>query len=263
MRKQPWSPRKPSPAPDSATGDERVDAALEDLPPEARNAYHSRGEWEYTPDSAEGADEWAGSYHGDWYKYRLVRGWRVERGHLFETLWNVDTGGWSFSTEKDVSVVGYQAWQEFHSYEASRKSWCKYYEHVVAINKDPLGVFITLIPVPHPRFWEFVVKQSEVGGVILEKARLGKRGEWLPPDQLPKYVSNWFMLTNVGGTRWYISPGSWKTLDALTREATDDIEWKKVGLLEATGIAEILELVAPAFDVVRAARKAIEEECLS
>lgn len=116
--------------------------ALEDLclPDEALAALAAGEEWEYTPDSIEGADadcEWCDScrtYHLCW----SVWGLRLDAdGVLYETLTSVDTDGdWSF-----VDEYPYGEFDHAKEREQICLRWRSYAERVARTGEDPLGEF--------------------------------------------------------------------------------------------------------------------------
>jgi hypothetical protein len=123
-------------------------AILEDLylPDEALAALAAGQEWEYTPDSIEGADAdvyWCddcgnGTYHMNW----SVWGLRLDaHGVLYETLTLVDTDGdWSFVDESP-----YGEFDHDKEREEVRNRWRSYAQWVVLTGLDPVGEFSSAI----------------------------------------------------------------------------------------------------------------------
>lgn len=110
------------------------------LPDEALAALAAGQEWEYTPDSIEGADadvsycDDCDTYHMNWF----VWGLRLDAdGTLYETLTSVDTdGNWDFADE-----YPYGEFDHGKEHEQIRLRWRAYAKWVARTGKDPLGEF--------------------------------------------------------------------------------------------------------------------------
>jgi hypothetical protein len=110
------------------------------LPPEALAAFRAGEEWEYEPDSIEGADAdvyWCDDC-GTWHQVWCVWGLRLDADNtLHETLTLVDSdGNWEFSDEFPYGE---------HDHDSDRRAmkarWREYAKWVVHNKSDPLGEF--------------------------------------------------------------------------------------------------------------------------
>lgn len=158
------------------------------LPDEALAALAAGQEWEFTPDTIEGADadcyycDDCDTYHLNW----SVWGLRLDAdGTLYETLTSVDTDGdWSFVDEYPCREFDHD-----REREAIRARWRAYAEYVVRTGADPLNEFSSvrsLIRVPYVvRFSESIVG-PKVTGVRRPKSK------YAPLSEMPEDVKQFF-----------------------------------------------------------------------
>ena len=179
--------------------------------------------------------------------YWIVDEFSVEDGKLNHDLMVVDRdGNWDHLASHDVDDPGYEKWRESYSYEASRKTWCEYYEWVAKHGRDPIQEFFVSRPQKREADWEFVIEQRP-SELILVKARpLGKKS-WLEPHQLPSDVGAYFDFGDI------------TTIEGIV-EAAKEVEWRRIGQSQAEGVATIQITDEVASEAIKkAARKALKE----
>ena len=197
----------------SLSPDQLADLAL---PAEALAALASHTEWEYTPDSVEGASshaEWCDdcrTFHQSW----SVFGLRLDAdGTLWNTLHTVDTDGdWNFA---DETPYGDDAFME--DVAAAERSWLDYAAHVAETGEDPLDNYWVAPRRLTPRITRWRVSFGEEGGkVVVREARRGTRS--YAPAQLPAPVRAYLCLTGEDEVEGFDS------LNALRAQATE-VRW--------------------------------------
>lgn len=155
------------------------------LPDEALAALAAGEEWEYTPDSVEGADadchycDDCDTYHMNWSVWGLRLG---ANGVLYETLTIVDTDGdWSFVDEHP-----YGEFDHAEEREQIHLRWRSYAEWVARTGKDPLGEFSSRTTRTVKR--SFVVRFSDsIIGPRVTGVR-PTRGKYAPLSEQPEEV---------------------------------------------------------------------------
>ena len=162
------------------------------LPAEALAALAAHTEWEYSPDSVDGA-----TAHADcddcatWHQSWSVFGLRLDAdGTLWSTQHTADTDGdWSFVDETPYNLgdAAYAA-----DADAAERSWLDYAAHVARTGDDPLdNYWVARGPTTRATRWR--VTFGEQGGkVVVREARRGTR-TYLPA-QLPAPVRAYLCL---------------------------------------------------------------------
>lgn len=197
----------------SLSHDQLADLAL---PAEALAALAAHTEWEYTPDSVEGATahaDWCDDCE-TWHQTWSVFGLRLDaEGRLWNTQHTVDTdGNWSFVDETPYTLddAAYAA-----DAAAAEQSWLDYAAHVAESGEDPLDNYWVAPREPATRVTRWRVTFGEEGGkVVVREARRGTRT--YPPAQLPAPVRAYLCL-NEGN-----EVAEFATLAALP---TTEVKW--------------------------------------
>jgi len=115
---------------------------LDILPEEALEALREGREWEYQPDTVEGADARVyrcdGCDHDTWHMYWTCFGLRLDAdGTLFEVEWSVDTDGdWEIEDEHP-----YGTYDHAKALTDGAESWRAYAQWVIENRRDPVGEF--------------------------------------------------------------------------------------------------------------------------
>jgi hypothetical protein len=156
------------------------------LPDEARVALEEGHEWEFQPDSIEGAD--ATSYFCDdcdtWHQVWTAWGLRLDvNGTLFEVEWDVDSDGdWQVSDE-----YAYGTFDHAKSHAESKESWLNYARWVVRHKDDPLNNFgWSARPDRKERVWTVDFAPS-VASPVVRRARAGKK-KFIPVSEFPAHL---------------------------------------------------------------------------
>jgi len=178
----------------SLSPDQLADLAL---PAEALAALASHTEWEYTPDTVDGASshaEWCDdcdTYHKSW----SVFGLRLDAdGTLWNTQYTVDTdGNWDLADETPYAPddAAYAA-----DADIAKHGWLDYAAHVAETGKDPLNNYWVSPRGPTDRVTRWRVTFGEEGGkVVVREARRGTRT--YTPEQLPPEVQSYLCLNEA------------------------------------------------------------------
>jgi len=170
--------------------------ALNDLhlPAEALAALASHTEWEYTPDTVDGASshaEWCDDC-ATWHQSWNVFGLRLDAdGTLWSTQNTADTdGNWIFVEETPYTLED-AAYTEDAA--AAERSWQAYAAHVAETGEDPLDNYWVAPCGPTTRVTRWRVTFGEEGGkVVVREARRGTRS--YAPAQLPAPVREYLCL---------------------------------------------------------------------
>jgi hypothetical protein len=222
--------------------------ALNDLhlPAEALAAFESHTEWEYTPDSVDGATahaEWCDECE-TWHQSWSVFGLRLDAdGTLWQTARSVDTDGdgWDSSDEWEYTLDD-AAYAEDAA--AAEQSWLDYAAHVAETGEDPLNNYWVAPREPATRVTRWRVTFGEQGGkVVVREARRGTRT--YTPEQLPGPVRAYLCLGPANEV------AEFATLAALP---TTEVRWIRGKL----GVGEICVTIPRAAQpaAVRAAKRA-------
>ena len=164
------------------------------LPAEALAALAAHTEWEYTPDSVDGATahaDWCDdcdTYHQTW----SVFGLRLDaEGRLWNTQYIVDTDGdWDLADETPYTPDDAACAAD---YAAAEQSWLDYAAHVAETGEDPLDNYWVAPCEPATRVTRWRVTFGEEGGkVVVREARRGTRT--YTPEQLPALVRAYLCL---------------------------------------------------------------------
>lgn len=169
------------------------------LPVEALDAFRAGEEWEYTPDTVDGADADV-LYCSDcatWHMNWTVWGLRLDAdGTLNETLFCVDSdGNWEFSEEFEYGT---------YDHDSDRKGimqrWREYAEWVVHNKSDPLGEFSSGGGVEFiPRTWVAQFGDSILGPKVIRVRPL--KGKYRPladaPVEVRQYLADMNEFTSV------------------------------------------------------------------
>jgi hypothetical protein len=196
------------------------------LPAEAIAALAAGEEWEYEPDSIEGADTdvyWCDdcrTYHRNW----SVWGLRLDAdGTLYETWTTVDTDGdWSF-----VDEYPYGKFDHDEEREAIHARWRSYAEYVVRTGRDPVDEFGMGSSRTVKQTYIAQFGDSIVGPKVV-RVRPAK-GKYAPLSEQPAYVREFFrgleefasindLRERAGGIEKWIAPD--KGMFTLTRIIT-------------------------------------------
>jgi len=194
----------------SLSPDQLADLAL---PAEALAALASHTEWEYTPDSVDGATahaEWCDDCE-TWHQSWSVFGLRLDAdGTLWNTQYTVDTdGNWDLADETPYTLED-AAYTEDAA--AAERSWLDYAAHVAETGEDPLDNYWVAPREPVTRITRWRVTFAEESGkVVVREARRGTRS--YAPDQLPAPVRSFLCLTEENEVEGFDS------LDALRAQA--------------------------------------------
>ena len=165
------------------------------LPEEILEALADHTEWEYLPDSVEGASShplWCDDCT-TWHQSWSVFGLRLDAdGTLWSTQHTVDTDGdWSFA---DETPYGDDAFMEDAA--AAERSWLDYAEFVARTGDDPLNNYWAPRGLASPKVTRWRVTFAEEGGkVVVREARRGTR-TYLPA-QLPPEVQSYLCLNEA------------------------------------------------------------------
>ena len=184
------------------------------LPAEALAALAAHTEWEYTPDTVDGATahaDWCDDCE-TWHQTWSVFGLRLDaEGRLWSTQHTVDTDGdWSFA---DETPYGDDAFMEDAA--AAERSWQAYAAHVAESGEDPLDNYWVAPCEPATRVTRWRVTFGEEGGkVVVREARRGTRT--YPPEQLPALVRAYLCLNEANEV------AEFATLAALP---TTEVRW--------------------------------------
>ena len=213
------------------------------LPAEALAALAAHTEWEYTPDSVDGATahaDWCDDCE-TWHQSWSVFGLRLDaEGTLWNTVHTVDTDGdWSFA---DETPYGDDAFME--DVAAAERSWQAYAAHVAETGEDPLDNYWVAPREPATRATRWRVTFGEEGGkVVVREARRGTRT--YTPEQLPPPVRAYLCLGPANEV------AEFATLAALP---TTEVRW----IRGKPGVGEICVQIPSAARpaAVRAAKRA-------
>jgi hypothetical protein len=161
------------------------------LPDEALVALAAGQEWEYTPDSIEGADAdvyWCddcgnGTYHMNW----SVWGLRLDAdGVLYETLTLVDTdGNWDFADESP-----YGEFDHDKEHEEVRNHWRSYAQWVALTGLDPVGEFSSFGHTLTRTIYTVQFASSIVGPRVVRVRKA--HGKYAPLSEQPGEVRTFF-----------------------------------------------------------------------
>ena len=155
------------------------------LPEAAIAALQAGEEWEYEPESVDGAD--ADVYYCDdcdeptWHLVWTVFGLRLDAdGNLFETEWTVDTDGdWSFSDEYEPGTYDHTK-----AHEDAQARFREYATWVVENGRDPLDEFSGGASlVRKETVWTVDFAPTFASPVVL-RARKGKE-KFIPVSEFP------------------------------------------------------------------------------
>jgi hypothetical protein len=185
------------------------------LPGEALAALAEGREWEYTPDSVEGADadvsycDDCDTYHINW----SVWGLRLDAdGVLYETVTLVDTDGdWSYDDEYPVGEFDHSK-----EYADTRARWRAYYGYVARTGLDPVNDFAADVSLGKHTTWVVQFAASIVGPRVV-RVRRAKGGTYMPlaeaPGEVRSFLADTSSFTSMddlrergGGLTW--SPGT-------------------------------------------------------
>jgi hypothetical protein len=163
------------------------------LPDEALAALAAGAEWEYTPDSVDGADAdvyWCddcGTWHMNW----SVWGLRLDAdGVLYETWTAVDTDGdWSF-----VDEYPYGEFDHAEERAAVRERWRSYARWVVLQGRDPVGEFSSFGRTLTRTIYTVQFSPSIVGPRVVRVRKA--HGKYTPLSEQPVEVRTF--LADVG-----------------------------------------------------------------
>ena len=160
------------------------------LPKEALAALAEGKEWEYTPDSIEGADADV-SYCDDCDTYHLtwtVYGLRLDAdGTLYETLYLVDTDGdWT-----GIDEYPYGEFDHTKEYADTRARWRKYTEYVARTGLDPVNDFSATVSLGKNTTYVVQFAPSIVGPKVV-RVRRAKGGTYAPLADQPQAVRAFF-----------------------------------------------------------------------
>lgn len=165
------------------------------------------GKWEWSPDCAIdgifipyncGGDDGCQTYwHSMWY----VLGFRIEDGHLYETVQTCDSdGNWEYEDEKDVDDPDYDEWRKQYDWEVHKKVMREYSEWVVRHGEDPLDEFN--VKTTEKRYRQVTIHL--VDGQFVVKC----------PNRLNPQVKDYL---NLEGNR--LSEIDWKTIEEFEQKA--------------------------------------------
>jgi hypothetical protein len=223
--------------------------ALNDLnlPAEALAALASHTEWEYTPDSVEGASshaEWCDDCE-TWHQSWSVFGLRLDAdGTLWSTQNTADTdGNWIFVEETPYTLedAAYAADADIAS-----RSWLDYAAHVAETGEDPLDNYWVAPRGPATRITRWRVTFGEEGGkVVVREARRGTRS--YAPAQLPAPVREYLCLNEANEV------AEVTTLEALAA-IPNEVKWIRGGYGVGEICVQMPTVARPA--EVRAAKRA-------
>ena len=227
----------------SLSHDQLADLAL---PAEAFSALAAHTEWEYTPDSVDGATahaDWCDDCE-TWHQTWSVFGLRLDAdGMLWQTARSVDTDGdgWDSSDEWEYTLDDAACAAD---YAAAEQSWIDYAAHVAETGEDPLNNYWVAPCEPASRVTRWRVTFGEEGGkVVVREARRGTR-TYLPV-QLPAPVREYLCLGPANEVAEFV------TLAALP---TTEVRW----IRGKPGLGEICVKIPSAAHpaAVRAAKRA-------
>jgi len=164
---------------------------LEDLhlPDEALAALAAGEEWEFTPDSIDGADDDV-SYCDDcntWHRTWAAWGLRLDTdGNLYEVEWTVDTDGdWSHVDEYPYGTYDHDL------DNAQRKTrWAYYARWAAEYGEDPVGNFYVSRARDRGVRWQVQFNDSLIGLRVVVRRR--GRGTWLRLTDAPARVREFF-----------------------------------------------------------------------
>ena len=167
------------------------------LPEEILEALADHTEWEYLPDSVEGASShplWCDDCT-TWHQSWSVFGLRLDAE---ERLWSTQNtadmdGNWIFVEETPYTLdnAAYAA-----DADIAKHGWLDYAAHVVETGKDPLNNYWVSPRGPTDRVTRWRVTFAEEGGkVVVREARRGTR-TYLPA-QLPPEVQSYLCLNEA------------------------------------------------------------------
>jgi hypothetical protein len=181
------------------------------LPDEALAALAAHAEWEYTPDSIEGASahaEWCDDCNR-WHQIWAVWGLRLDtEGRLWETVHTVDGDG-------DWSLCDEHPWGTNAHTDDDREadaSWLRYAAWVAETGEDPLGNYVVSRPRPRVEIWR--VRFGE--GPVVQSAQRGRTISSV--QQLPAALAVFLGTTGDGRVEGFDS------LDAL-RQGAHGVRW--------------------------------------
>lgn len=156
------------------------------LPDEAREAVAEGREWEFEPESSEGADAFA--YFCDdcdvWHQMWTAWGLRVDaNGTLFEVEWHVDSDGdWEVSDE-----YAYGTFDHGKAHAESKESWLNYARWVVRHKQDPLREFTGMDTVKRKSATWTVDFRETLGSPVVLRARK-RREKFIPVSEFPVHL---------------------------------------------------------------------------
>ena len=198
------------------------DLELMDLPDAALLALRDGKEWEYEPESIDGAD--ADAYYCDdcdtWHMMWTVWGLRLDAaGNLYETEWSVDTDGdWAFHDEYPC-----EEYDHTQARERVRESWREYARWVVRKGRDPLGEFVGYAGVRKTKTTytaQFV--GTVAGSPRVLRVRRGKE-KYAPLSEFPDDVRQFLETDEQGFLREFSS------LDDLKQRSMNVTWWGNRG----------------------------------
>ena len=152
-------------------------------------------------------------------------------------------------------------WEPADSYpepEVFLRAWAEYSEWVAEHGEDPLEEFTARGARPYKvtRVYDFRVRSSILGPIVVGW-RKGSRGGWSGPGRIPEAFGSYLGL-EVSGRHYRLK--DFDRFDDLIK--VDDVAWRCVTKLSATGRVKLEETVERSLQVVsatlrREARKAL------
>lgn len=97
--------------------------------------------------------------------------------------------------------------------------------------------------------------------MIFVHARPAGSQDWIPPEQLPGWVIEYFLLGRKEGETWHMMPGEYKDVKEFVEREHPNIKWEKISSGRVKGVTRIDEIVPPDPKEIRAAAEKAGSEC--